>query len=437
MKIKRLIIKNIGKISEGTIDFNKPLILFYGEILQGKTTILNAVKWCFGGNYPLDIIQHGKVDGKVTLEFEGGSITREWYIGKDKITNTRPIIFIQDGKPVKRPVDEIKKFLNPYLLDQDYLRKMTELERKAYFVQLLGIDTTEIDQQYAKIESEAKDLRAKIRGYGTIDTTEVKSIDIFPIRTELANIRTNHSRVISEINIQNRKVIEYNHDIAQAEADIKSLEYEIDRITNQLNDLLRRQAELEEKQNNLFVWIKENPKKVEIEIPEPPDTSILETKIGEAIANEVKVEQYRKNLERAIEKEKDESKLSELEDTQRKLKRGKVARLTKISETCGIKNLSFDEEGNFIYEGTTAGMLSGSQIMKLSEELSSLYPKDLGISLIDRAESLGKSVFPLVDRAKEEEKTILATVVGEKPANVPEEIGVFIVEDGNIKNKEN
>jgi hypothetical protein len=78
-------------------------------------------------------------------------------------------------------------------------------------------------------------------------------------------------------------------------------------------------------------------------------------------------------------------------------------------------------------------MLSGSQIMRLSEELSNLYPKDLGIGLIDRAESLGKSVFLLIDRAKEEDKTILATVVGERPAEVPEEVGVWIVEKGEVK----
>ena len=38
-------------------------------------------------------------------------------------------------------------------------------------------------------------------------------------------------------------------------------------------------------------------------------------------------------------------------------------------------------------------MLSTSQIMRLSGELSSLYPQGFGLELIDRAESLGKSIF--------------------------------------------
>jgi hypothetical protein len=37
-----------------------------------------------------------------------------------------------------------------------------------------------------------------------------------------------------------------------------------------------------------------------------------------------------------------------------------------------------------------------------------------------------------VERATQEKKTILATIVGERPANVPQNIGVFVVENGRI-----
>ena len=92
----------------------------------------------------------------------------------------------------------------------------------------------------------------------------------------------------------------------------------------------------------------------------------------------------------------------------------------------------FDETGDFTYDGTQAGMLSTSQLMQLSSELSALYPEGLGVELLDGAESLGKSVFEFVNRAKAENKTILATIVGERPAKVPENIGVFVVEEGKV-----
>jgi hypothetical protein len=70
--------------------------------------------------------------------------------------------------------------------------------------------------------------------------------------------------------------------------------------------------------------------------------------------------------------------------------------------------------------------------MRLSSLLSARYPAGLGVELIDRAESLGKSIFEFVSRAVSEQKTILATVVGERPANAPEQVGVFVVEKGKV-----
>ena len=46
---------------------------------------------------------------------------------------------------------------------------------------------------------------------------------------------------------------------------------------------------------------------------------------------------------------------------------------------------------------------------------------------------MGKSIFALIERATAEEKTILATVVGEKPATTPDGVGVFVVEGGQVK----
>jgi hypothetical protein len=78
-------------------------------------------------------------------------------------------------------------------------------------------------------------------------------------------------------------------------------------------------------------------------------------------------------------------------------------------------------------------MLSTSQIMRLSELLSGRYPDGFNLSLLDRGESMGKSIFALIERATAEEKTILATVVGEKPAKTPDGVGVFVVEGGQVK----
>jgi len=45
MKVTHIKIKNIGIIADQKITIDKPLIIFYGETRQGKTTILNCVRY--------------------------------------------------------------------------------------------------------------------------------------------------------------------------------------------------------------------------------------------------------------------------------------------------------------------------------------------------------------------------------------------------------
>jgi hypothetical protein len=464
MKPKSLNIKNIGIIADTTIETDKPLLLFYGDIMQGKTTILNAVKWLFGGSYPSDIIRHGEKEASILLKFENGSISREWYVNKEGETTDRPIVFIQDGTPVKKPVAEIKKFLNPYLLDNEYLKKMSETEQKKYFADLFGVDTSDIDKQISTAASEAQTIRATIKGYGEIDTTEVKPVNVDAlkerkgaivnahndtldkIRAELAEIRQNHLAMVRATEEENKEIRGHNTTVESKSRTIDECGRRIDDITIQIANLQREREAEEKMRSEAHVWLNDNPTKAEKQAPTPPDTTALEEKltvpadtaaideeISQANATNVRYEQYKKNLERQQKKETDEKKLSDLEAKQRDLKKQKLAKLKDISETCGIPGLSFDENGAFTYDGTMSGMLSTAQIMQLSSELSALYPAGFGLDLIDRGESLGKSIFAFVEKAEREEKTILATIVGEKPAVVPENIGVFVVENGEVR----
>ena len=78
-------------------------------------------------------------------------------------------------------------------------------------------------------------------------------------------------------------------------------------------------------------------------------------------------------------------------------------------------------------------MMSTSQLAQLSSALQSKYPDSMDMELIDQGESWGKSIYDLIEKAKKENKTILTTVVGEKPAKISELVGVFYVEKGEVK----
>lgn len=425
MKVTKIIIRNVGLVSDETIEVNKPLIIFYGSIRAGKSTILNAVRWVTGGNFPDDIIKHGEKEASITLELDGGIISRSWYRNKEGVTTPRALTFIKNGKPVPSPFNEIKRLLNPFLLDQDYLVKMGETDRKKFFAELFAVDTTEIDKAIFNADQQARSLRSKLTGYGDIDVTPVEPVDEDGLRKELQSIRATNTSASEAHNKQLAEVAEHNATVDRGVESRKTQEAAIAALEQQLKDA---KSKLEATNK----WLTANPKKSP---PQPlalASTEQIEQRLSQAAAQNVRVEQYKANLKRQEQKTADENALTALEKTLREQRAAKVAKLKEITANCPIKGLAFDEDGSFVYEETQSSMLSTSQLMKLSHELSSMYPEGLGIELLDRGESLGKSIFGFIDRATRENKTILATVVGEKPAVVPENVGVFIVENGKV-----
>lgn len=425
MKVLSLQISNLGLVESEVIQLDKPLVLFYGEVRQGKSTILNAVRYAFGGAFPADIIRHGQKEAFVQLNFAGGYVRREFYRATDGEIKSRPITFQQDGKMVSRPVEALKKFLNPFLLDQDHLVRMTELERKKYFAELFNVDTTTLDTEAATAAEQARQLRAKVSGYGDLDLTVVSPVDANALKGELAAIREKHSLALVDLQkingvreAQNKEVDEV---LESRNSWAKHIEFYEQKLTEAREGFHKTQG-----------WLAGHAKQELLPTPPAPDTSALEARISEAAATNVRAEQYQKNLARDNQRKADEQQVRTLEDRQRAIRDQKIAALKALSDKCGVPGLAFDEDGQFSFEGVSAGMLSTSQLMRLSSLLSALYPEGFGLDLIDRAESLGKSVFGFVDRAKAENKTILATIVGERPAVVPAEVGVFVVEGGKL-----
>lgn len=419
MKIVRLTIKNIGLIADEVVEINKPLILFYGDCCQGKSTILSAVRWVCGGKFPSDIIRHGEKEASIMLEFDGGMIARSWYVNTEGETVDRPVTFVRDGKPVPAPIAEIKRMLNPFMLDQDHLVKMSELDRKRFFTELFAVDTADLDKQIWNKSNEASSLRSKISGYGVIDTTPVLKVDVASLEESLASIRDSNSKAEAKAREEQRVAAEHNSTVQRGIETQADLEKQIKELTDKLDKVKK--------------WLAANPRRSEEVVVAIVSTSDLEAKLREAGAQNVRHENYLAALERSKQKQADEQKLLALEAEQRKLKEEKIKRLKDLNESCKVKGLKFTDDGSFIYQDTQAGMLSTSQLMTLSSELSALYPEGLGLELLDRGESLGKSIFGFVDRAQREKITILATVVGEKPASVPENIGVFVVAGGKIQ----
>ena len=425
MKVTRIIIHNIGLIADTTIECNLPLLIFYGQVCAGKTTILNAVRWACGGEYPDDIMRHGSVEAFVELIFEGGSIKREWYIGRDQTTKARSIKFIKDGRLIDQPTAAIKLFLNPFLLDQDYLRNMNDMDRKRFFVEQFGVDTKALDEEQLKLEREAQTLRAEIKAYGAIDTTPVEVPDVSVLKQRRQEGLDAYRTQVASLEKINRATLDENAQWDRSQEEAKQMDGELWALEKKL-------TEMRDKRAKLGLWLGRHAKEDPLPIPAAPDMTPYDTRINNAAADQVRFEQYQKNVARAKEAEAKGTALTQHEIRISEIRLEKITKLKGISDTCGVPGLAFDEAGNFTYEGTTAGMLSTSQLMRLSSAVAELYPEGFGLDLLDRGESLGRHIFQYIDRAREKNTTILATVVGERPAKVPSGCGVFVVQDGVV-----
>lgn len=458
MRISKLTIHNIGIIEHEEIKIDKPLLIFYGQICQGKTTILSSVRWVCGGEFPEDILRHGTKDGHIELSFDGGMIRREFYKSKDGSIKARAIEFIRNGRPVPKPVEEIKRLLNPFTLDQDYLVRKSTGERNKYFIELFGVETADLDTAIFNLEREASAIRSELKGYGEIDLTPHKRVDTVALQRQrqekIEAVNTARQDLESELESINRAQLERIRAVDSEREKVRTFNLQrqakVDGSSELRDKIAGLKAELakqEELLKTTETWLASNPPKdtpadvapvdtsklrQDIDKLRVADTTEIDQQIAEAGAANVRAEQYDKNVTRDKERQGKAEKLNSQEADLKKLREAKLERLTTINDTCKIPGLKFTDGGDFVYQETTASMLSTSQLLLLSKELSGLYPEGLGLQLIDRGESLGKSIFGLIDRAKKEEKTILATVVGERPAQAPDDVGVFVVEQGKI-----
>lgn len=455
-KLTKLTIRNIGLIEESIIELNKPMLLFYGDIRQGKSTILNAVRWCFGGAFPEDVIRHGAAEAVVRLDFEGGWISREWYRGKDGETKARSVEYVDGGKVVANPVSELKRFLNPFLLNQEHLRDMTELERRRYFVEVFGINTAEFDEPLRKLEHDASELRIVIKSYGEPDVTPVELQDELGLKAQLDAARQLHATeqgkrqqelaAIRETHeAARRQYVALGSDYATSVAKRAEISARLQGRRARIEELKVEIAEIETRCVAIEAELQAVPvpmapveppapdtSAIEAALRTPLDTAALEAKIVEAARTNVRHGQYLSNLKKIEQKKADKELLLGMERQEREFRQSKIDKLKKLAEDTGIPGLEFNEDLSFSFQGTSSGMLSTSQLMTLSSAIAAKYPEGFGLELIDRAESLGTSIFSFVEKAKQQEKTILATIVGERPAKAPEEVGVFVVNGGKV-----
>jgi len=414
MQVSKLIIKNFRLITDAEIELDKPLIVLYGDVLQGKTSFLDAVKLLFKKGAYKDLIQHGKTRAMIKIEFEGGWVKREWYIDKYEQTASKGIEAFNHMQKLNQA--QAATLFNPFQADAKFFYNSKPPERTAYLVQLLGIDVEHLNFEINQTKEAASELRQELKHkYGEIDLTFIAEPQIAQLREQKNKADIANKALLEQYDKHKQEAKDYNTKVSTRD---ENRQKALDKI----------------KEVNL--WLKDNPELKEKHLPKEPEykpVNHLQEQIELGIAEEVKHKQYLANLELNKEKEKTQKALTENDGHVFDLRAQRKGLLAEKVILSGVNGLSFDEDGNFDFEDTHPDNMSTSQWMRLNGALASLYPDTLNLELVDCGESLGSGLFDLSVKATKEGKVIMTTVVGENPKEFPEGVEAYTVKKGELK----
>lgn len=438
IKLKSIEIHNIGIIGHFKEEINKPLTIFFGKPEQGKSTIIETLPLACGGTYSKDILKHGASEGFTHWIFNNASVKREFYLGKDGTIKDKPIKCVINGEI--SCVTELKKLLNPFLLDPNFYSNKSVLEKNRFFLKMFKVDLSMLNKEEKDLKDKAASLNANIKAYGEIDIEEVKqgeSIDGLVAKKE--NINKEYDEKVKANNKVNGNIQEHNNKIVFHKNKINDICEEILSKKKEIELLGQQIKHLEANMDDISKWLIYNPQKSPLPAIPFPDHKEIDEQIRKSITQDGLYAQYQERIKKYKDKQKEEESLKILNKKILNNRADKLKKLAEANKTCNIAGLIFNEEGQATFDGFSLDMISKSQEIRLSKELESLYPPGLGIELVDGAESLGfhigTNVQVFVDRAKSENKTILATVVSDSMAKLPDEVGVFIVKDGIAEKK--
>ena len=425
MKLLKIEIKGIAKHEDTTIVIDKPLTIIFGDVEQGKTTILNVVRWGLGCIVPDKVIKEGCTEGDIFLTFDNATSHRSFYIGKDGSEVARPLEYIEGGRVVKEPIKYLKTKINPFLLNNEYFMQMSTTEQMKFFVALFGIDTSAENKLLATTEESNKTLRIEIKSIGDIVPVMVAKPDLDALKAEKSKIDEANLLLTDAFKKAERERSERTQVRMGVSASIEDYTAKINRLKAEIKEA---EGIIAEKRSFMEAY-------TELPEPTPPilaPTTEIEEKISNAKADELLYDKWKLDVQRLKAKTDKEKELKDGEELARNTRAAKIAKLESFSDKTGIEGLKF-VEGGYTYQGTAFDMLSTSARMDLSDKLSALFPSDFDIDLIDRAESLGrKNLINLGEIAAKGKRTIIATVVSDELSIDDANIGVFKIEDGTI-----
>lgn len=234
MKINKLEIENVKRIKAVKIEPTKDgLTIIGGKNNQGKTSVLDSIAWALGGERfrPSQAQREGSViPPNLKVVMDNGLIVER----KGKNSDLK----VTDPSGKKAGQQLLNEFIEQLALDLPRFMSANGKEKANTLLHIIGVDA-----KLADLEKQETELFNSRQALGRIADQKEKYAKEQPYFQDAPDTPVSASELIH----RQQEILAKNGENQRLRANLHWLEQERQQINDQLSDLLRKQAEIEEK----------------------------------------------------------------------------------------------------------------------------------------------------------------------------------------------
>ena len=234
MKINKLEIENVKRIKAVKIEPTKDgLTIIGGKNNQGKTSVLDSIAWALGGERfrPSQAQREGSViPPNLKVVMDNGLIVER----KGKNSDLK----VTDPSGKKAGQQLLNEFIEQLALDLPRFMSANGKEKANTLLHIIGVDA-----KLADLEKQETELFNSRQALGRIADQKEKYAKEQPYFPDAPDTPVSASELIH----RQQEILAKNGENQRLRANLHRLEQERQQINDQRSDLLRKQAEIEEK----------------------------------------------------------------------------------------------------------------------------------------------------------------------------------------------
>lgn len=234
MKINKLEIENVKRIKAVKIEPTKDgLTIIGGKNNQGKTSVLDSIAWALGGERfrPSQAQREGSViPPNLKIVMDNGLIVER----KGKNSDLK----VTDPSGKKAGQQLLNEFIEQLALDLPRFMSANGKEKANTLLHIIGVDA-----KLADLEKQETELFNSRQALGRIADQKEKYAKEQPYFPDAPDTPVSASELIR----RQQEILAKNGENQRLRANLHRLEQERQQVNDQLSDLLRKQAEVEEK----------------------------------------------------------------------------------------------------------------------------------------------------------------------------------------------